>query len=86
MGGKTDGMLEKLADYEAGGISTKPLYDEWSQSYEADLLDKFGYSGHIIAADAFKAAGNRQIRRHHRHRLRHRAGRAGTAKSRLCQH
>jgi SAM-dependent methyltransferase len=55
MGGKADGMLERLADYEAGGISTKPLYDEWSQSYEADLLGKFGYSGHIIAADAFKA-------------------------------
>ncbi len=52
--GKQDGMLEKLAGYEAEGISTKPLYDEWSQSYEADLLGKFGYSGHIIAADAFK--------------------------------
>ncbi len=52
--GKADGMLEKLAEYEAGGISTKPLYDEWSQNYETDLLGKFGYSGHIIAADAFK--------------------------------
>ena len=54
MGGKTDGMLEKLATYAAEGLSTKPLYDEWSQNYEADLLGKFGYSGHIIAADAFK--------------------------------
>jgi SAM-dependent methyltransferase len=52
--GKPDGMLEKLAAYEAEGIPTKPLYDEWSQSYEADLLGKFGYCGHIIAADALK--------------------------------
>ena len=51
---KPDGMLEKLAGYEAEGISTKPLYDEWSQNYEADLLGKFGYSGHIIVADSFK--------------------------------
>lgn len=50
--GKPNGMLEKLAGYEAEGLSTKPLYDEWSQTYEADLLDKFGYSGHIIAAEA----------------------------------
>ena len=50
MSGNADGMLEKLAGYEAEGISTKPLYDEWSQSYETDLLGKFGYSGHIIAA------------------------------------
>ena len=54
MSGNADGMLEKLAGYEAEGISTKPLYDEWSQSYETDLLGKFGYSGHIIAADAFR--------------------------------
>ncbi|MGB8816980.1 MAG: class I SAM-dependent methyltransferase [Rhizobiaceae bacterium] len=51
---KADELLKRLADYEAKGISTKPLYDEWSQTYEADLLGTFGYSGHIIAADAFK--------------------------------
>lgn len=47
-------MLEKLAGYEAKRLSTKPLYDEWSKTYEADLLDNLGYTGHVIAADALK--------------------------------
>ena len=47
-------MFEKLAIYEAEGKSTKPLYDEWSKSYEADILDNLGYTGHVIAADALK--------------------------------
>ena len=45
-------ILDKLATYEAAGISTKPLYDEWSQSYEADLVGGLGYTGHLIAAGA----------------------------------
>lgn len=45
-------ILDKLAAYEAAGMSTKPLYDEWSQSYESDLVGGLGYTGHLIAANA----------------------------------
>ena len=45
-------VLEKLAAYEAAKRSTQPLYDEWSQTYEADLVDQLGYTGHLIAANA----------------------------------
>jgi SAM-dependent methyltransferase len=44
--------LQKLADYEAANISTQPLYDEWSQTYEQDLVGNLGYTGHLIAANA----------------------------------
>ena len=46
-------VLDKLAAYEAAKLSTQPLYDEWSQSYEQDLVDNLGYTGHLIAAKAF---------------------------------
>ena len=55
MAKEPNGILGKLAAYEAARISTKPLYDEWSQNYEADLVDGLGYSGHLIAADAFSS-------------------------------
>ena len=45
-------VLDRLAAYEAAGISTKPLYDEWSKSYDADLVGGLGYTGHLIAANA----------------------------------
>lgn len=45
-------IFNKLATYETAGISTKPLYDEWAQSYEADLVGGLGYTGHLIAANA----------------------------------
>ena len=48
-------ILDKLAAYEAAGLSTKPLYDEWSQTYESDLLGDLGYTGHLIAAGAMAA-------------------------------
>lgn len=51
---KLNSMFEKLAGYEAEGKSTKPLYDEWSHTYDADLIDNLGYTGHVIAADALK--------------------------------
>ena len=45
-------ILDKLAAYEAAGLSTEPLYDEWSTSYESDLVGGLGYTGHLIAANA----------------------------------
>ena len=45
-------VLEKLAAYEAAKLSTQPLYDEWSQCYEQDLVGNLGYTGHLIAANA----------------------------------
>lgn len=45
-------VLTQLAAFEAAKRSTQPLYDEWSQTYEADLVDQLGYTGHLIAAKA----------------------------------
>jgi SAM-dependent methyltransferase len=55
MSDKPSTILDRLAAYEAAGLSTKPLYDEWSQTYESDLLDDLGYTGHLIAAGALAA-------------------------------
>lgn len=55
MSDKPSTILDRLATYEAAGLSTKPLYDEWSRSYESDLLDDLGYTGHLIAAGALAA-------------------------------
>ena len=52
MSNKPSTVLEKLAAYEAAKLSTQPLYDEWSQSYEQDLVGDLGYTGHLIAANA----------------------------------
>jgi ubiquinone/menaquinone biosynthesis C-methylase UbiE len=45
-------ILSKLEEYEAKNLSTKPLYDEWSNNYENDLLNNLGYSAHTIVAAA----------------------------------
>jgi ubiquinone/menaquinone biosynthesis C-methylase UbiE len=52
MSKKTSTVLDKLAEYEAAKRSTQPLYDEWSQTYEQDLVGNLGYTGHLIAAKA----------------------------------
>ena len=52
MTNKPPTVLDKLAAYEADKLSTQPLYDEWSQSYEQDLVGNLGYTGHLIAANA----------------------------------
>ena len=52
MSNKPSTVLEKLAEYETAKISTQPLYDEWSQTYEQDLVGNLGYTGHLIAARA----------------------------------
>ena len=52
MSNKPSTVLDKLAECEAANISTQPLYDEWSQTYEQDLVDNLGYTGHLIAAKA----------------------------------
>ena len=52
MSNKPSTLLDKLAEYEAAKRSTQPLYDEWSQSYEQDLVGDLGYTGHLIAANA----------------------------------
>jgi SAM-dependent methyltransferase len=49
---KTNAILIKLAEYEAQGKSTKPLYDKWSQNYENDLVNNLGYTAHSLAAQA----------------------------------
>ena len=46
-------MLARLAEYEATSTPTGPLYDDWSASYERDLIDGYGYTAHLIASDAF---------------------------------
>ena len=48
-----DAMLARLAEYEAKSTPTGPLYDDWSPNYERDLIDGYGYTAHLIAADAF---------------------------------
>lgn len=50
MGDKS--ILSQLEQYEVQNLSTKPLYDEWSHSYENDLLNNLGYTAHIIASNA----------------------------------
>jgi SAM-dependent methyltransferase len=52
MSKKQIAVLDKLAEYEAAKRSTQPLYDEWSQTYEQDLVGNLGYTGHLIAAKA----------------------------------
>lgn len=49
---KPDSILSKLGQYEAENRATKPLYDEWAQTYEHDLLVNLGYTAHKIAAAA----------------------------------
>ncbi len=44
MTNKPPTVLDKLAAYEAAKLSTQPLYDEWSQSYEQDLVGNLGYT------------------------------------------
>lgn len=48
------GPLQKVTLLRAGDRSDD-IYDEWAGAYEADLLDHFGYSGHLIAAAALAA-------------------------------
>lgn len=45
------GPLEKVTLLRAGERSNG-IYDEWAAAYESDLLDTFGYTGHVIAAEA----------------------------------
>jgi SAM-dependent methyltransferase len=55
-------ILHKLEEYEAQNLSTKPLYDEWSHTYENDLLNNLGYTAHIIVAEALAGLlPNRQV-------------------------
>lgn len=55
MAGKPSGMLSKLADF-GHGDTTSAHYDAWAEQYDADLLGEFGYSGHVIAAEAMAEA------------------------------
>ncbi len=45
------GPLEKVTLLRAGDRSDD-IYDEWADTYDANLLGDFGYTGHTIAADA----------------------------------
>jgi predicted TPR repeat methyltransferase len=51
-----DDMFARLAEYESTATPTAPLYDDWSETYEHDLLTVYGYSAHLIAASAFARA------------------------------
>jgi predicted TPR repeat methyltransferase len=54
--GEPGGRLDRLAEYETTGESTAPFYDDWSATYEHDLLTVYGYNAHLIAAAAFGEA------------------------------
>ena len=45
------GPLEKVTLLRAGDRSDD-IYDEWADTYDANLLGDFGYTGHTIAAEA----------------------------------
>lgn len=51
-GSEANPILKALGEYEAENRPTKPLYDEWANTYENDLLVNLGYSAHVIAAEA----------------------------------
>ena len=38
MSDEPSSVLGKLAQYDAAKISTQPLYDEWSQTYEQEVV------------------------------------------------
>jgi SAM-dependent methyltransferase len=48
-------MLAPLRDFQPGD-STEAHYDAWAPDYDRDLLERCGYSAHVIAADAFAVA------------------------------
>jgi SAM-dependent methyltransferase len=49
------GMLAQLASFRPGD-STRAHYDAWADEYERDLVEKYGYSAHVIGAKAFAEA------------------------------
>jgi len=49
-------MLAALHAFKPGD-SSRAHYDAWAADYDRDLLERCGYSAHVIGADAF-AAGN----------------------------
>jgi predicted TPR repeat methyltransferase len=48
-------MLAALRDFQPGD-STQAHYDAWAADYDRDLLERCGYSAHLIGANAFAAA------------------------------
>ncbi len=48
-------MLAALGDFRPGD-STEAHYDVWAENYDRDLVTKYGYSAHLIGAEAFAAA------------------------------
>jgi len=47
-------MLGALRDFRPGD-STQAHYDAWAADYDRDLLERCGYSAHVIGANAFAA-------------------------------
>ena len=48
-------MLDALRQFQPGDTS-QAHYDAWAPDYERDLLQRCGYSAHVIGARAFAAA------------------------------
>jgi SAM-dependent methyltransferase len=48
-------MLAALQSFQPGD-STLAHYDAWAADYERDLLERCGYTAHLIGANAFAAA------------------------------
>ncbi len=49
----------KRVSHLGDGDSSRDIYDDWSDSYDAHLVDDFGYISPRVAADALAAAGRR---------------------------
>ncbi len=59
MGQDSDDILKRVSHLDDGD-SSRDIYDDWSASYDAHLLDDFGYISPRIAADALAAASERR--------------------------
>ena len=53
--GALDGFVKTLTAMRAGDDAHE-VYEAWAPSYEADLVDGYGYTAHRIAAEAMAAA------------------------------
>ena len=54
-GGTLHGFVAKLTAMRAGDDAHE-VYEEWAPTYEADLVEGFGYTAHRIAAEALVSA------------------------------
>lgn len=53
MGKKPQGALATVSS-DDGYVDPKKVYDDWSETYDRDLLDEYGYIASRLAADALQ--------------------------------